>query len=48
MRWLIDTIRSAFCKHDWEVEVLESSMLHGQKMYETCKKCRWHRTYWKK
>lgn len=53
MRWLIWYIRSWFCKHDWEREerrfISDGEFRHkeGVRVSATCKKCIWHRSYWK-
>ena len=55
MMHLIWYLRSAFCRHDWDYQ--ESHMREygnyssltreGIKVSATCKKCGWHRKYWK-
>jgi len=55
MRWLVNYLRSVFCKHDWEKEngsyQITSDSGHvrrsGMKVSATCKKCGWHKSYWK-
>lgn len=55
MRYLIWVIKSAFCNHDWHYEEKFSKIVdsegdiyrQGEKVSATCKKCGWHRTYWK-
>ncbi len=57
MRWLVNYIRSVFCKHDWEREDFifrvtrnilgDESGREGARVSATCKKCGWHRSYWK-
>jgi hypothetical protein len=56
MKWLIWTIRSAFCKHDWDFDE-QPKKLHdgdpknvirnGIHVSMLCKKCGWHRSFWK-
>ncbi len=46
MRWLINYIRSCFCKHDWEL-ILDEYICGGTsrcKVYR-CKKCGYSRKY---
>ncbi len=55
MRYIIWTIRSAFCKHDWDYDeqfskvcdVYDNTTKQGVRVSATCKKCGWHRNYWK-
>jgi len=53
MRWLIEYIRSLFCKHDFEYENIEASsssdfhFREGVKVSRTCRKCGYHKSYWK-
>lgn len=51
MRWLVNYIRSCFCKHDWEL-LKEVKMWDGDTQYNMpigtkwvyrCKKCGWHK-----
>ena len=48
MRWLINYIRSCFCKHDWELifqgEVKEDWCRYTNKIYR-CKKCGYSKKY---
>ena len=53
MSWIIDYVRSCFCKHEWEivdrVKVLENSedsMPVGKKWTVYCKKCGSFKTYY--
>ena len=54
LRWTVWYIRSIFCKHDWErkeetIKILDSGFWNHYQMRvsATCKKCGWHRAYWK-
>jgi RNase P subunit RPR2 len=55
LRWLIWQIGSAFCRHDFTYEEVYAQNLgsnndvikQGDKVSRTCKKCGWHKTYWK-
>lgn len=56
MRWLVSYIRSVFCKHDWEKmeshcstksDFIFERRKQGLRVSATCKKCGWHRSYWK-
>lgn len=55
MKYIIWSIRSAFCKHEWEYDEKHSEIFDGYgdvtkqglKVSATCKKCGWHRVYWK-
>lgn len=51
MRWLINYIRSCFCKHDlellkraemWDGDNPYATMAVGSKWIYRCKKCGWH------
>lgn len=52
MRWLINYIRSCFCKHEWEL-LKEYKVWDGDNPYAKypkgtqwvyrCKKCGWHK-----
>lgn len=53
MRWIINYIRSCFCKHDWQLlsktEVWDgddpcSKYPLGLRWTYRCKKCGWHKT----
>lgn len=51
MRHLVWYLRSVFCKHEWDyeekfVKVINSGK-QDYKVSATCKKCGWHRKYWK-
>lgn len=44
MRWLINYIRSCFCKHDWEMlthrnVVDDTDTIIGERWVYRCKKC---------
>lgn len=52
MRWIINYIRSCFCKHEWELlkqaNVWDSCDSYarypiGTKWVYMCKKCGWHK-----
>lgn len=51
MRWLIQYIRSCFCKHEWafEEEYVRApySGRSGPVVSVTCEKCAYHKSYWK-
>lgn len=54
MREFINWIRSLFCKHDFEYEEEYSKQEYGFGQYtkgtrvsRICKKCGWHKSYWK-
>lgn len=55
MRTLINYIRSLFCKHEFEYgEHYHTDYgfdgdweRRGTKVSRTCKKCGWHKSYWK-
>ncbi len=52
MRHLIWYTRSALCAHEWEREECKVRMTGSQsgeweRISATCKKCGWHRRYWK-
>ena len=53
MRWLADYIRQVFCKHDFEVNEYSYtvdgtfSYRQGVKVLLRCKKCGYHKKYWK-
>lgn len=56
MRWIINYLRSCFCKHDWEKEEIiidnykdewGGSKTNWPKVSATCKKCGYHKSYWK-
>ena len=46
MRWLIDYIRSCFCKHDWEL-IFHGEVRDGGAYYwiYRCKKCGYSKKY---
>lgn len=49
MRWLINYIRSCFCKHDWELifrgEVRDDWGSHYHNKIYRCKKCGYSKQY---
>ena len=49
MRWLINYIRSCFCKHDWELifhgEVTTEFGSHYHNKIYRCKKCGYSKKY---
>ena len=54
MRTLINYLRQAFCKHDWNVEEDVVSVTsyfettkNGTKVYMRCNKCGYHKNHWK-
>lgn len=54
MRYIIWWFRSLFCNHNWKFEESdyekhENDFLvrAGTIVSATCKKCGWHRSYWK-
>ena len=54
MRNLISWLRSCFCKHEFEYNEekyttkIEGDLIkEGLKVARTCKKCGWHKSYWK-
>lgn len=55
MKYFVWSIMSAFCKHDWkhEEEFFQQYdgyggiTKQGNKVSATCRKCGWHRSYWK-
>jgi hypothetical protein len=53
MRRLINYFRESFCKHDFEREEGEAivntnmSKTSGTRISATCKKCGYHKSYWK-
>jgi len=53
MRILINYFRECFCKHDFEreqckiVENISDVRREGMKVSATCKKCGFHKSYWK-
>lgn len=53
MRWLINYLRSVFCKHEWKHEEIfakindEFGKTEGPRVSATCEKCGWHKSYWK-
>ena len=48
LRWLINYIRSCFCKHDWELifygQVQDGNGYYWNKIYR-CKKCGYSKKY---
>ena len=54
MRTIVNFIRQCFCKHEFEYEevMYKSSndmggSREGIKVSRTCRKCGWHKAYWK-
>jgi len=54
MRWLINYVRQCFCKHDFKSEELWHSHTsdfgysrEGPKISLLCKKCGYHKSFWK-
>lgn len=54
MRSIINYLRSLFCKHDFTYEEKHCTVTSdlgsskaGLKVSRTCKKCGWHKSYWK-
>jgi len=53
MRFLVWYLKSVFCEHDWEREEIEVttitpiSIKTKTQVSATCKKCGWHRKYYK-
>nr|DAN98300.1 MAG TPA: Tat pathway signal sequence domain family protein [Caudoviricetes sp.] len=54
MRWLVNYIRQIFCKHDfvfdegWAEKTSDSgSFRKGIKVSCYCKKCSYHKSWWK-
>jgi hypothetical protein len=53
MRWLINYFREMFCKHDFVYAEEFSSRKsefgnrNGVRVSATCKKCGYHKSYWK-
>jgi len=50
MRYLINYLRQAFCKHDFEYHEKEGVTDYkgvGTKVYMRCKKCGYHQNHWK-
>lgn len=52
MRWLINYIRSCFCKHDWELLLVETvyeteinKLPIGKQWIYRCKKCGYVKKY---
>lgn len=53
LRWLIWSIATAFCRHDWEREENIHEVIDWQYVVvgrktmvsATCTKCGWHRSY---
>lgn len=49
MRWLINYIRSCFCKHDWEIIFDGAVKTYGDGLYYAktyrCKKCGYSKRY---
>jgi len=54
MKWLINYFKECFCNHDFNYEekyYVEKSDFcgsrEGDKVSVTCKKCGYHKSYWK-
>jgi hypothetical protein len=53
MRWLANYLRQCLCRHDFEAEEMwfehRSPYMTrtGFKVSQTCKRCGYHRAYWK-
>lgn len=51
MRWFVWWLRAVFCRHEWEYEEFAVPRYgYGYNSFRvsiTCKKCGWHRAYWK-
>ena len=54
MRYIVNYFRQVFCKHEWITEecvatsdVEWGKSKRGLKVSATCKKCGYHKTYWK-
>lgn len=55
MRWIVWYLRSVFCAHEWRDEErwvdatdqYTRMRREGVKVSATCRKCGWHRAYWK-
>lgn len=54
MRWLVNYIRQVFCKHDWEKSEVwfkqtddMGGCRQGEKISLYCKKCGYHKSFWK-
>lgn len=54
MRWLVNYIRQCFCKHDFQknegrykVTGDYGSLKEGVKISLLCKKCGYHKSFWK-
>jgi hypothetical protein len=53
LKWLIWSIRTWFCIHDWEREEYDENTYHvdykitftNRIVSTTCKNCGWHRSY---
>jgi hypothetical protein len=54
MRFLANYIRQVFCKHDFEKEEVYSTCRWGEEIIQSgtkvslfCKKCGYHKSFWK-
>lgn len=53
MRWLFNYFRQVFCKHDFDFdesfyeERSDFGSRRGKKISMICKKCGYHRSFWK-
>lgn len=55
MRFIINYIRECFCNHDFkydeeyceELKYFQTIKTSGTKVSKTCKKCGYHKSYWK-
>lgn len=54
MTYIINYIRRMFCKHEFQYDEKHSTHYiddkitrQGTKVSRTCKKCGWHKSYWK-
>lgn len=53
MKWLVWSIRTWFCNHEWDIEerpyekhyLDENFVARNVVVSATCKKCGWHRKY---
>ena len=54
LKWLINYIRQCFCKHEFEKEEIffkhegrHGAHIHDFKISLLCKKCGYHKSFWK-
>lgn len=55
MRTIINYLRSLWCTHEFEYDEIhyqtfgynDEIIKQGMKVSRTCKKCGWHKSYWK-